>query len=441
MRARTWLVCLAAVPSIVCLAAVPSIAGSAWAAPRAAEPCDAEDNAGLRLPPGFCATLFAKGVSGARQLAVAPNGDVFVASKTGDGVWVLRDTDGDGQADDKERFVDGFRASHVAVFEGWLYVDHQPSKPGAEPTRIERYPLEPGTLEPAGPPETIVADLPSGPGHKTRNFAITPEGTLYVNVGSQTNACQPLEEDREADVPGLDPCRQLETTAGIWRFDARQTGQTQAEGEHYARGIRNAVAIATHPADDTLWVVQHGRDDLGEWKRLGFTATDNAELPAEELLHVNRGDDYGWPYCYFDPRREVRVLAPEYGGDGQTIGRCVAFDANVGWFPAHWAPNAMAFYTGSDFPPRYRDGVFVAFHGSWNRAPLPQQGFNVVFQPLRNGRADGPFEVFADGFAPDPDRDDASNSRPTGLAEGPDGALYVSDDARGRIWKIVYAGE
>ncbi len=416
-------------------------AGPADAGSRDDTPACDPDDAGLQLPDGFCATRFAEGVTGARQLAVAPNGDVFVAGEDGNGVWALRDTDGDGHADKKRKFVDGFGASHVALYDGYLYVDHQPENRETGHTRIERYPLAPGELAPGGQLQTIVADLPSG-GHRTRNFAITPGGDLYVNVGSETNACQPPDLDREAGVEGVDPCDQLDTTAGIWRLDARIPNQTQAGGEHFARGIRNAVAIATHPEDDSLWVVQHGRDDLGEWEQLGFSPRDNAEVPAEELLRVRRGDDYGWPYCYFDPRLEKRVLAPEYGGDGRTVGRCATFDANVGWFPGHWAPNAMAFYTGSTFPARYRDGVFVAFHGSWNRAPLPQEGFNVVFQPLRDGRAAGPFEVFADGFARDPDRRDAEeNSRPTGLAQGPDGALYVSDDARGRIWKIQYVGE
>src|SRR5439155_4530057 len=162
----------------------------------------------------------------------------------------------------------------------------------------------------------------------------------------------------------------------------------------------------------------------------------NAEVPAEELFQVNNGDDFGWPYCYFDPLQKKKVLAPEYGGDGKKVGRCAQKKGDVAYFPGHWAPNGLLFYTGTALPAKYRSGAFIAFHGSWNRAPLPQAGFNVVFQPLRAGKAAGAYEVFADGFAKNlnaPHNPPAvGNHRPTGLAQAPDGALYVADDALGR---------
>src|SRR5438874_8719998 len=134
-------------------------------------------------------------------------------------------------------------------------------------------------------------------------------------------------------------------------------------------GIRNSVAITINPRDGELYVVQHGRDQLGgggaDWPKL-FTAEQGAELPAEELFHVQRGDDFGWPYCYFDPQQKKKVLAPEYGGDGKEVGRCSTKKGDVAYFPAHWAPNGLLFYTGSLFPAHYRDGAFIAFHGSWN---------------------------------------------------------------------------
>jgi glucose/arabinose dehydrogenase len=304
---------------------------------------------------------------------------------------------------------------------------------------VLRYRLPTAALEPSGSADTVVGGLPDG-GHAAKTFAIGRDGALYVNIGSRTNACQ--SEDRKEGSAGVDPCTELETRAGIWRFDARKLNQTQSGGQHFARGIRNSVAITINPADNTLYVMQHGRDQLsGNWPKL-FTDEKSAETPAEEMLRLQSGDDFGWPYCYFDPQLNKKVLAPEFGGDGNSVGRCSTKKGNVASFPGHWAPNGLLFYTGSQLPARYRQGAFIAFHGSWNRGPLPQAGFNVVFQPMRDGKASGKYEIFADGFAPNLNvgRGGGGNRRPTGLAQGPDGALYVTDDAGGRIWKIVYAG-
>ncbi|WP_349016994.1 c-type cytochrome [Bradyrhizobium sp. Arg237L] len=154
------------------------------------------------------------------------------------------------------------------------------------------------------------------------------------------------------------------------------------------------------------------------------------------------GGDYGWPECYYDQDQKKLVLAPEYGGDGgKAVGACAAKLAPVAAFPSHWAPNAMLIYTGTQFPEPYRDGGFIAFHGSWNRAPREQAGYNVVFQPMADGKAAGNYVVFADGFAgahKDPGR---AAFRPSGLAMGPDGALYIGDDVHGRIWRITYGGD
>jgi mono/diheme cytochrome c family protein len=205
-------------------------------------------------------------------------------------------------------------------------------------------------------------------------------------------------------------------------------------------GLRNGEGFAFDDAG-RLFATQHGRDQLFQnWPRF-YTAAQSAELPAEELVQLASGADYGWPECYYDQIQNKLVLAPEYGGDGKTVGVCAQRRAPVAAFPGHWAPNDLAIYHGTRFPAAYRGGAFIAFHGSWNRAPESQGGYNVVFQPLADGKASGPFVVFADGFAgayKDPGR---AAFRPTGLAEAPDGALYVSDDVHGRIWRITYNGD
>jgi len=401
-------------------------------------PACAPDNGGISLPSGFCATIFADSVTGARHLTVAPNGDVFVSTYGGrggtpGGVVALRDTDGDGRADVREKFGE-FRSSEVALFDGHVYAENS--------TAILRWPIAAGSLTPSGAADTIVSGLPGG-GHFAKTFVIDRNGAMYVNVGSRTNSCQ--QTDRSPGSPGVDPCTELETRAGIWKFDARKLNQTQATGEHYARGIRNAVAIAINPQDGDVWVMQHGRDNLGgpgggNWSDL-YTAEQNAESPGEEMFHVRRGDDFGWPYCYYDTDLKQKLLAPEYGGDRKSVGRCASKKGNVTYFPGHWAPNGLLFYTGRMFPAKYRDGAFVAFHGSWNRAPLPQGGFKVVFQPMKQDKAAGAYETFADNFRREATSDRPGvNRRPVGLAQGPDGALYITDDSGGRIWKVYYAG-
>jgi glucose/arabinose dehydrogenase len=411
------------------LAAVPAILCGQKPAPK----CDA-DNAGLKLPAGFCAIVFADSLRGARHIWVSPQGDVFVSSQDGTngGIWGLRDSNGDGKADVKTKFAGGFRSSEVAFFDGYLYAENI--------TGVLRFPYKAGSLEAAGKPDTIVEGLPTG-GHFNKTFTIDKGGALYVNIGSPSNSCQ--EKDRGKEVPGKNPCPELEQRAGIWKWDARKLHQTYANSTHFATGIRNAVGITLHPQTNRLWATQHGRDQLGGEESGGSwpnSAHYNAENPAEELLQVNQSDDFGWPYCYFSVEEKHLVLAPEYGGDGKKQGDCAKKKEPVATFPAHWAPNGLMFYTGSMFPARYKNGAFIAFHGSWNRAPEEQAGFNVVFQPLNGDKAAGAYEVFADGFALNRVGRGGGNHRPTGLGQGPDGSLYVADDALGRIYKIVFSG-
>jgi glucose/arabinose dehydrogenase len=393
--------------------------------------CDADDG-GLQLPDGFCALVVADGLGAARHLDVAPNGDVFVAIRdrrdAPGAIVALRDTDGDGRADVQERFGQS-GGTGIELRGDKLYV--------AQPSAIVRYPMAPGQLTPSGPPE-VLATLPEQRSHAAKGLAFDREGGMYVNVGAPSNACQ--SEDRRPGVPGMDPCPLLEKHGGVWRFAEDRLGQSQASATHFATGMRQNFALAWHPLTGGLYLVQHGRDQLNTlWD--GFTAEQNAELPSEEFLKVEQGSNFGWPYCHHDWQQGKRVLSPEYGGDGAEVGRCAGFDPPLMGFPGHWAPNALMFYAGELFPERYRGGAFIAFHGSWNRAPLPQAGYNVVFVPFDgDAPATGGYEIFADGFAgqtPLMDRN-AARYRPSGIAEGPDASVYISEDKTGRIWRVVY---
>jgi mono/diheme cytochrome c family protein len=285
---------------------------------------------------------------------------------------------------------------------------------------------------------TVVMGLPLSGDHPMHPFAITADGSLYIDVATPTNACQ--VQNRTPKSRGIDPCTELETRGGIWRYDANGTNQRFSPAERFATGIRNAEGFGVDSVGH-IFITQHGRDQLhANWPDL-YKPEEEATQPAEELLLLKQGGDYGWPECYYDGVQAKLVLAPEYGGDGgKMVGPCSSKIGPVAAFPAHWAPNAMALYDKPQFPAHYRGGVFIAFHGSWDRAPYPQGGYNLVFQALSGDRASGQCEIFADGFAGPQKSPGQAAHRPSGVAVGPDGSLYVSDDVRGRIYRIVYHG-
>jgi glucose/arabinose dehydrogenase len=288
-------------------------------------------------------------------------------------------------------------------------------------------------VTPSGAPEVILDGLDLEEGHTMHPFAINARNELFVNSGSATNACQ--KEDREEHSPGQDPCGELETRAGIWKYDAIKQGQHFSPAERFVTGVRNTVAIAIHPTAGVT-LVQHGRDQLHEnWSEI-FSAEQGSVLPAEVMLRPRQGEDYGWPYCYYDGMQKKNVTAPEYGGDGKKSDRCEGKAQPIAVYPAHWAPNGLLFYTGTGLPEKYRGGAFIVFHGSWNRSE--QQGYNVVFQPLdAAGTPTGAYEVFADGFAGPDKTPGGAAHRPTGIAMGNDGALFIGDDKAGRIYRIA----
>ena len=399
------------------------------------------DNGSLRLPDGFGAFVVADTLGPARHIAVRDNGDLYVKIRRipkeggGHGILAMRDTDGDGRVDQTEGFGD-FGGTGIAIHNGYLYASSD--------TSVYRFQLVEGQLLPKIPGELIVDGFINQGSHATKSITFDEQGHMYVNVGGPSNACQ--TEARTPGSLGQDPCPQLEWQGGIWQFDANKAGQTQkGDGVHYASGIRNAVALEWSQQLNSLFAVQHGRDQLDQLFPEHFTEEQRVQLPAEEFIQISQGDDFGWPYCYYDGIQNKKMLAPEYGGDGNTQGRCEGVKPPIEAFPAHYAPNDLLFYTGDMFPEKYRNGAFIAFHGSWNRAPKRQEGYSVVFIPLLNGVPSGEWEVFAGGFPNLTEEEEFKSPnkakyRPTGLAQGPDGSLYITDDAKGRIWRVVYYG-
>jgi glucose/arabinose dehydrogenase/mono/diheme cytochrome c family protein len=402
------------------------------------------NDAGLKLPPGFCASVFADQLGHARHMVGALDGALYV--NTWSGVYypnsppppggfliALQDTTGQGKANVIQRFGETSEAgSHggtgIALYHGYLYAEID--------DHIARFRMSPGSIVPTGQEEVIVSGLPLKGDHPMHPFVIDAGGWMYIDVATATNACQ--RRNRIPGSPGIEPCHELETRGGIWRYSANRLNQKFSPDERYATGIRNADGIAIDSTGRGLYATQHGRDQLRQnWPKVFIKPEEEALLPAEELLRVVENGNYGWPYCYYDGIREKLVLAPEYGGNGKTVGRCAHMRGPIAAFPAHWAPNDLLLYYGREFPARYHDGAFIAFHGSWDRAPYPQEGYNVVFHSLTQTSAQ--CEIFADGFA-GADKSPAAPHRPSGLAVGSDGALYVSDDIGGRIYRIVYRG-
>jgi glucose/arabinose dehydrogenase/mono/diheme cytochrome c family protein len=433
-------------PALSALLLVGALSCTAGPA-QAASPADCSPgDTGITLSPGFCATIFADNLGHVRQIAASPAGNIYVNTWSGiyynsdpipDGGFLvaLRDSGHTGKADKIERFgeskVQGAAGgTGIAFYRNALYAEIN--------DRIVRYQVQASELAPKSKAEVIVSGLPIIGDHPMHPFIIDAKGNLFVDLGSATNDCE--EKNRVPNSPGNDPCVEKETRGGTWRYDANKVGQKFSPAERYATGIRNGEGFAID-GSGRLFVTQHGRDQLyQDWPQF-YKPADGPKLPAEEIVELKHGQDYGWPECYFDGNQKKLVLGPEYGGDGgKKVGLCANRTPPVAFFPAHWAPNALLIPATTALPAAYRNGAFVAFHGSWNRAPAPQAGYNVVFQPMQDGKASGKYIVFADGFAGDVKEPGRAAFRPTGLAEGPDGALYVTDDLRGRIWRITYHG-
>ena len=385
----------------------------------------------LVLPQGFKAITVVESLGSNRHLVVNSIGDIYVRLsklKDGKGIFVLRNKNG------KYETINSFgnyTGTGIAIKNGYLYASSN--------NEVFRYKFNASNeIDNTANPEKIVTGLVSGNQHETKSIILDNAGNLYVTIGAPSNACQ--VKDRTAGSPGQDPCPILEKAGGIWQFKADKLNQSYAQGVRYATGIRNCVGLDWNTKENQLYAMQHGRDQLtGLFPDL-YNNEQSAELPSEEFMLIKKNSDFGWPYCYYDHVQKKKLLGPEYGGDSKKQDRCAGKDKPIYGFPGHWAPNDLLFYTGKMFPAKYQNGAFIAFHGSWNRSPLKQGGYFVVFVPFKNGKPSGNYEIFANGFT---GKETVMGSgqakyRPCGLAEGPDGALYISDSKEGRIWKIGY---
>jgi glucose/arabinose dehydrogenase len=423
----------------VVLTGLGSTAYLHFSAPPKGDP----DNGGLFLPGGFEALVVADSVGSARHLAVNQNGDIYVKLRRvipQGGSVALRDTDGDGKADIIQNFGDyedpGFYGTAMRIYKDYLYF----STAGV----VFRQKLTPGKLIPEGKPEVILTDdyksKVHGSEHIAKPITFDDDGHMYVPFGAPGDVCQ--IKNRVPGMAGQDPCPQLEEHGGVWQFDADKPGQLQKDGKRYATGIRSIVAMDWNHNSNSLYALQHGRDNLvATWPAL-YSPWQSAMLPSEEFLQIKEGANAGWPYYYYDQMQGKKLLNPEYGGDGKKEGKGKEFEQPLVGFPGHWAPNDLFFYTGDQFPARYKNGAFIAFHGSTIRAPYPQAGYFVAFVPMKSGKPSGPWEIFADGFA----RIDTivntadAKARPMGIAMGPDGSLYITESVKGKIWRIMYKG-
>jgi glucose/arabinose dehydrogenase len=380
----------------------------------------------LTVPPGFTVSVFADGLQFARFMALAPNGDVFLAEPVrGAGkITILRDADADGVAETRETFATGLnRPFGLAFWKNYLYVGNNDS--------VVRFTYERGQTKATGEPERI-AELPSsdaaldqdtatrlniplnqtrGYNHWTRNVIFNPDGTkLYVTIGSATNATpEPIDSAR-----GGPP------SAGVTRAAIHEYNPDGSGRREFAGGLRNPVGLAFFPGTNTLWTSVNERDHLGD------------DLVPDFITSVRDGGFYGWPYSYIGQHVDPTVTPQR----PDLVSKAIAPDVLL---TSHAAALGLLFYTGSQFPAGYRNSAFVALHGSINRSKL--SGYSVVRIPFSGGKPIGAVENFLTGFIARDDEEKQAWGRPVGLLQLPDGSLLVSDDGGNRVWRVAYGGK
>ncbi len=350
-----------------------------------------------QAPAGFKVELYAEKLKQPRQIRMAPNGDFFVAESSVGEITVLRGRGADGKPEKTETFATGQRGVFGINFyppgpnPQWLYVGNTAS--------VVRFPYKNGNMKATGPAETIIPELPSG-GHSTRDIVFSPDGkSMYVAVGSGSNIDDPDTHPSETHRANI-----LEYTP---------------EGKFvrvYASGIRNPVGLGINPQTGELWCSVNERDALGD------------NLVPDYITHVTPGGFYGWPWFYIGGHPDPRLD----GKHPELKDNVIVPDVLM---QPHNASLGLTFYEGTEFPQEYRGDLFAAEHGSWNRAH--ETGHEVVRVPVTNGHASGVYEDFLTFLTPSGE----VWGRPVGVVVGKDGALYVTDDGTGIIWRVTYTSK
>ncbi len=337
----------------------------------------------LKVPPGFAIDVFADKVGSMRFMAIDPAGTLLVSEPSAGRVLALPDKNGRGKADSVQTVVTGLDQPHgLAFHEGALYV--------AETSRVQRFAYDPATMKATQP--TLLTRLPAGGGRWTRTVVFGPDGLMYVSVGSSCNVCRESDKRR----------------AAVLRFNADGSGE-----QLFASGLRNAVGLAFHPTSGVLWATVNERDWRGD------------DVPPDYVTEIREGTVHGWPDCM---TVRGRVITDTSFTKSATCDKVTPPTVEI---QAHSAPIGLAFYTGTQFPEEYRGSLFVAYRGSWNRS-LPT-GYKIVRIRVRDGQPPA-VEDFATGWL----EGTSSWGRPVDLVVGRDGALYLSDQGAGRIYRITY---
>jgi hypothetical protein len=366
-----------------------------------------------QVPPGFKIELFAEGLSGPRIIRVAPNGDIFVAETRAGRVRVLRAADGAAKPGTNEIFASGLHAPFgIAFFPNgdnpqWVYVANTGS--------VVRFPYRSGDVKASGPPETVVAKLPAGYGHSTRDIVFTPDNKrMLVSVGSASNDAEGMGQPPG----GLKAWRTQQPLGAAWgdEKDRAAVLAFDPDGKSqklFATGIRNCVGLAMQP-NNTAWCSTNERDGLGD------------DLVPDYVTRVQENAFYGWPWFYIGDHQDPRHA----GARADLKDKITVPDVLL---QAHSASLGLTFYDGSNFPVEYHGDAFAAEHGSWNRSK--RTGYKVIRIRLKDGKPTGEYEDFVTGFVVN---DKEVWGRPVGVAVAHDGALLISEDGNGTIWRVTH---